>query len=127
LEEKNPIEYYKELLSGKCSPGLGEMVRTVLAQSEADFDMVQKMHYLTTAQGRYYRRTQFKRLIERTQKQYAQKGIVMKKEKIERNLLVKSAAEWYKDAQLSDEKGVFQSRSARQILFEENYEKKTGL
>ena len=59
LEERHPIDYYKLLLKGQCPPGMGEMVRTMLTQSEADFDMVRKMSHLTTANGRYYRRTQF--------------------------------------------------------------------
>lgn len=51
----------------------------------------------------------------------------MKKDKIERNLLVKSAAEWYNEVQQTEERRAFQSRSTRQQTFEENYEKKTGL
>jgi hypothetical protein len=49
---------------------------------------------MTTAKGRHYRRTQFKRLVQLVQKEYQRKGQHMKKSKIERNLLEKVGQEW---------------------------------
>ena len=57
------------------------------------------------------------------QKEYKKKGIVMKKDKIERNLLEKAAHNWAeldRDRHLAEQ---FQHRSERQAIFEKNYKK----
>ena len=63
IEEKGPIEYYKHLLKGETPAGLADTVRQMLSHSDADFDKVQRLSFTTTSKGRYYRRTQFKRLV----------------------------------------------------------------
>jgi hypothetical protein len=66
----------------------------MLYQNDADFNTVQKLSYLTTSQGRYYRRRQFQRLVKFVQKEQQKQGVEMRKEKIERNLLEKAGAEF---------------------------------
>ena len=63
LEEKPFVEFYKMLLKGEAPQGVGHMFRTLMVQSEADFERVQRLSFMTTSKGRYYRRTQFKRLV----------------------------------------------------------------
>ena len=63
LEEKPVEEFYKMLLKGEAPSGVGHMFRTLMVQSEADFERVQRLSFMTTSQGRHYRRTQFKRLV----------------------------------------------------------------
>ena len=48
----------------------------------------------------------------------------MKKDKIERNLLDKTAHEWYTAQMSIEEKLMFQNLSDRQKVFEKNYQKK---
>lgn len=38
LEEKNPLDYYKMVLSGNTSPGLGQQIRNMVFQSDFDFE-----------------------------------------------------------------------------------------
>ena len=63
LEEKSPKEYYKMIMKGDCPTGQAHIFKQMLHQSDVDFDRVQKMSHMTTSKGRYYRRTQFKRLV----------------------------------------------------------------
>ena len=56
LEEKSPVDFYKKMISGNAPETLGYMFRRMLYQNDADFNTVQKLSYLTTSQGRYYRR-----------------------------------------------------------------------
>lgn len=48
----------------------------------------------------------------------------MKKEKIERNLLEKAAAEFISMRKSNDEQRMLTSRTSRQAHFEKNYKKK---
>ena len=70
LEEKSAADFYKMIVKGECPPALGHTFRTMLYQNNADFEQVQKLSHLTTSRGRYYRKTQFKRLVQLIQKQY---------------------------------------------------------
>ena len=91
LEEKNIYDHYKMIVSGKAPPELGTLFKKMLYQSDEGYERVSKLSFMTTSKGRYYRRTQFKRFVQLLQKEYRRKGITMKKEKIERNLLEKQA------------------------------------
>jgi hypothetical protein len=55
LEEKSPVDFYKMLITGKCPPAVGFVFRKMLYQSEADFDKVKSLSYMTTSEGRHYR------------------------------------------------------------------------
>lgn len=70
LEEKPLEEFYKLLLIGKCPPALAIQMKTIMVQSDADFERVQKLSFMTTSEGRYYRRTQFNRLVQKVEKEY---------------------------------------------------------
>jgi len=70
LEEKPLEEFYKLLLLGKCPPALATQMKTMMVQSDADFERIQKLSFMTTSEGRYYRRTQFKRLVHKVEKEY---------------------------------------------------------
>jgi hypothetical protein len=100
------------------------MFRRMLYQNDADFNTVQKLSYLTTSQGRYYRRVQFKRLVQLVQKEQQKQGVDMKKDKIERNLLEKAAAEFIESRKGKTEERMLTNRTSRQAHFEKNYKKK---
>ena len=57
IEEMHPVDYYKMMVKGNSPPGMGRVMKTLLAQSEADFDKVKELSYMTTSRGRYYRKT----------------------------------------------------------------------
>ena len=94
LEEKTLEDFYKMMLQGKCPAGMGQLLRTMLVQSDADFERVKRLSFMTTSKGRHYRKTQFKRLVQLIEKEYQQKGVAVNRFKIERNLLEKTAQEW---------------------------------
>ena len=48
---------------------------------------------MTTSEGRYYRRTQFKRLVQKVEKEYRAQGKHVNIAKIQRNMLEKSVSE----------------------------------
>lgn len=48
---------------------------------------------MTTSEGRYYRRTQFKRLVQKVEKEYRAQGKHVNTAKIQRNMLEKSVSE----------------------------------
>jgi hypothetical protein len=86
---------------------------------------VQQLSHLSTSQGRYYRRTQFKRLVQIIQKDYQKrKGVAIRKDKIERNLLEKAGAEYLEHRRTQQEKRLLTNRTSRQAHFEKNYKKK---
>lgn len=70
LEERSNTDFYKMMVSGKATPAIGDTFRKMLYQNDADFERVKALSHITTSQGRYYRRTQFKRLIQLVQKEY---------------------------------------------------------
>lgn len=71
------------------------------------------MAHITTSEGRYYRRQQFKRLIQLVKKEYQQRGVEMSERKIERNLLEKAARDFV-DVQSSErEQKLMTSRAQR--------------
>ena len=96
LEEKTATDYYKMMLSGKTPPGMSALFRRMLYQNKADFEHIQASSHMLSSAGRYYRRTQFKRLVQLVQKEYRKRGITMAAGKIERNLLERSAAAFTK-------------------------------
>ena len=56
LEEKTPEEFYKMMISGNCPSSVGYVFKKMLYQSDADFDQVKDLSYMTTSAGRFYRR-----------------------------------------------------------------------
>lgn len=124
LEERSPVDFYKQMISGNAPASLGYMFRRMLYQNDADFNTVQKLSYLTTSQGRYYRRRQFQRLVQLVQKEQQKQGVEMRKEKIERNLLEKAAAEFIEQNKGKAEQRMLTNRTSRQAHFEKNYKKK---
>ncbi len=62
LELKSEADYFKMMMQGKCPPGVSDVFRKMLYQSDADFERVKALSHLTTSQGRYYRKVQFRRL-----------------------------------------------------------------
>lgn len=63
LEEKTSEEWYKMVLRGDCPSGMANMLKTMIVQSDADFDRVKRLSFMTTSQGRHYRKVQFKRMV----------------------------------------------------------------
>jgi ribosomal protein L22 len=94
LEEKQPADYYKMVMKGETPQGVASTIRKMMYQNNADLATVQAMSHLTTSEGRYYRRTQFKRLVQMVKSEYQARGISMKEDKIERNLLEKATGEF---------------------------------
>lgn len=95
LEEKHPKEFYKLLLQGKAPPSIGQMFKMMLLQSYSSYGRVRSLSHITTSRGRYYRRTQFKRLVQLITKEYQKRGHPINPKKIERNLLNKTADQWW--------------------------------
>ena len=85
---------------------------------------MKQLSHLSTSQGRYYRRTQFKRLVQIIQKDYQKKGVAIRKDKIERTLLEKAGAEYLEHRRTQQEKRLLTNRTSRQAHFEKNYKKK---
>lgn len=69
---------------------MSSLLRTMLVHSDADFERVKRLSFMTTSNGRHYRKTQFKRLVQLVEKEYQRKGIAVNRFKIERNLLEKT-------------------------------------
>jgi len=124
LEEKHPKELYKLMLTGKCPIGLAEVFKTMMHQSGSDYGVVRANAHLTTSKGRYYRRTQFKRLVQLVEKEYQRSGTPIAKSKIERHILEKTANEWYENSLRKKEVLAYSRRSNRQAMFDKSYEKK---
>jgi len=70
LEQKSAADFYKMVVSGKTPATVGHVFRKMLYQNDADFERVKALSHMTTSQGRYYRRTQFKRMVQLIQKEY---------------------------------------------------------
>lgn len=87
LEEKPLEEYYRMIIRGDAPEGAVYQLKTILLQSQANLRTVHNMSSILTSRGRYYRRTQFKRLVKQVLREYRMKGQATSKEKIERNLL----------------------------------------
>jgi large subunit ribosomal protein L22 len=64
LEEKSIAHFYKLVVSGKAPPAVGHVFRKMLYQNDSDFERVRALSHMTTSRGRYYRRTQFKRMVQ---------------------------------------------------------------
>ena len=124
LEEKSAKEFYKMMITGNSPASIGNIFRKMLYQSDADFEKVKDLSYLTTAAGRQYRRTQFKRLVQLIQKEYNREGIVMRRDKIVRNVLEKSAEEFVQSRKRQAEQRLLTNRTGRLAHFEGNYKKK---
>ena len=70
MEEKTPSDFFKLMLSGKTPAGLSALFRRMLYQNKANFEQIRQSSYMLTSKGRYYRRTQFRRLVQLVQKEY---------------------------------------------------------
>ena len=56
IEEKPLVEYYKMLLQGNCPPQMAQLLKTTMVQSDATFEKVKSVSFMTTSQGRRYRK-----------------------------------------------------------------------
>ena len=124
MEQKSAADFYKMVVSGNTPPTVGHVFRKMLYQNDADFERVKALSHMTTSQGRYYRRTQFKRMVQLIQKEYQSQGVQMKTSKIERNVLEKAAAEFLDMRRGNDEGRMLTNRTSRLAHFEKNYKKK---
>jgi len=124
IEEKPLEEYYELLLKGECPASISTMMRTMLVQSEAQFETVQKMNFMLTSKGRQYRKLQFKRLCQFVEKEFRKVGHPVNKKIIERNILAKVSKEWATNSRHLQDRMVFGQRSDRQAIFNAGYTKK---
>ena len=58
------------LMMGKCPVSVGYIFRKMLYHNDADFEKVKELSFMTTSKGRYYRKTQFNRLVQVIEKEY---------------------------------------------------------
>ena len=123
MEEKTPADFYKLMLQGKTPPGMSALFRRMLYHNKADFEQLQASSHLLTSAGRYYRRTQFKRLVQLVQKEYRKRGISMHAHKIERNLLERATAAFIRSRDEINKRNLLEKQSARTQHFEKNYKK----
>lgn len=70
LEEKSASDFYKMMVTGNAPPAMGHVFRKMLYQNDADFERVRALSHMTTARGRYYRKVQFRRMVQLLQKEY---------------------------------------------------------
>lgn len=78
---------------------------------------------MLTSKGRRYRRVQFRRLIQVVQKEYRARGVHMREQKIERNLLEKVGAAFEAKKQLLAQRALLSKQSERTQHFEASYKK----
>lgn len=64
LYEKPEKEYFEEIATGKCAPGVANVVRYAL-QDHKDYGMLSKFTGVTTARGRQQALMIFKRKVDR--------------------------------------------------------------
>merc|ERR1712060_231285 len=64
LEEKSGAEFFKMSMKGETPPGVSAILRRMLYQNKASFDQVKATSFMLTSKGRYYRRVQFRRLVQ---------------------------------------------------------------
>jgi len=123
--EERPMEFMiRDVLSGEADPGIGHAMRQQLFQANADYEDIKKFSHFLTSKGRYYRRTQFKRLVEKISKEKASQGQPVRKSKIEEYLLNTEVAK-IMEARIRDETAeLMERKSDRMAHFEENYKKK---
>jgi hypothetical protein len=111
------------IVSGKTPPAVGHTMRKMLYQNDADLPTVMSMAHMTTSNGRYYRRVQFRRLVQLVKGEYMSRGIRMHAAKIERNLLEKASREFVALGAHLKERQMLTSRAARKQLFDQTYKK----
>jgi hypothetical protein len=114
----------REALVGKSSPGVGEIFRKRLYESNANFDDLRRYSFMLSSNGRSYRREQFKRLVMITKKELQRKGIFMKDKQIEKFMLEKSVQTIMTKREEHEHKQMRELNLDRQLHFENNYDKK---
>ena len=73
LRELSHGELYGLNVSGHCPPGLAAVTRKTLIESNANFNDVSKMTYITTARGRFEQRKLFKLQLRRSHRDICKK------------------------------------------------------
>ena len=63
-EERSQADLFKMIVKGNTPPTIGHTFRKMLYQNDADFEKVKALSHMTTSRGRYYRKVQFRRLIQ---------------------------------------------------------------
>ena len=64
MEEKSSADFYKMVLKGDTPPGFSAVLRRIVFQNKGDFAHIRTMSHMLTSKGRYYRRVQFRRLVQ---------------------------------------------------------------
>lgn len=121
LEEKPFKELFKLMLMGQTPPAVAEAFRLQLFQKDADLPELQKMAHVTTAQGRFYRKEQFERLVQMVEQEYQSRGLFPRKKQIIRNLLEKEASKFIEKMEEKESASVVSTKSERQKMYEEAY------
>ena len=89
LAEKPENEFYEDIGTGKCPPGITGMVRHILKTDKADYKTLARYTGLTTAKGRQQQKLIFKRKVEQVmldnqnEGKYEPKKLVAKRVKSE--------------------------------------------
>ena len=123
LEEKSTVEFFKMSLKGETPIGMSALMRRVMYQNKASFDQMRGASHMLSARGRYYRRVQFGRLVQKIQKDYMKRGIRMRRQKIERNMLEKIGAAYMERNEAITNYSLKTKQSERTKHFEETYKK----
>lgn len=124
MQEKPINHVVKDALMGNTPPGIGEVFRKRLLESNADFEDLRKYSFMITSKGRSYRRQQFKRLVELARRDYEQRGIHLREKQIVKYMLEKQMQMIIKDKKEKADIEVREKNLERQTHFEKNYEKK---
>lgn len=124
LHEKPTSHMIREALEGKSPPGVGEIFRRRLYESNANFDDLRRYSFMLSSSGRSYRREQFKRLVMLTKKDLQRRGIFMRDRQIAKFMLEKSVQVIMAKKEEQAQKEMRELNLDRQLHFERNYDKK---
>ena len=105
-------EFYQEASIGKVNPSFSQAFRSKLFSIEANLTRLKDFSYLTTAKGKNYRKTQFKRTILMLKEKYKKEyGIKLLNSVIENNL--KEYLGYSLDKQSEKAKEFFNNRNLK--------------
>lgn len=124
LEERPLAHMIRDILQGNADPGIGHSMRKQLFQENADYEEIKKYSHLLTSKGRYYRRVQFRRLVDKVYKEKLSAGQPVRKSKIEEYLLNSEVSKIMESRIRDETSDLMERKSDRMAHFEANYKKK---
>jgi len=91
LEEKTPQQIYKEIMHGKFSPGMSNLLRNHMLTNDLDYQAVRNYQHMLTAKGRQQQKLMLKRKVAETRVQNKKQGLVIADEHLKEQILEEGA------------------------------------